>query len=114
MKVPIATIFAALILSACGPNPALVKFDREQAERNARFSEASRVSEQRLDCMRNRRADLQIGMSQKQVMATCWNFVNSVNRTTTAAHEREQWIYEVYGRRVYVYFVDYEVSAVQD
>ncbi|HME26491.1 MAG TPA: hypothetical protein VKI44_35060 [Acetobacteraceae bacterium] len=52
-----------------------------------------------------------IGMTPEQVINdTSWGRPNRVNRTTTAAGEREQWVYP--GQH-YLYFENGRLAAVQ-
>ena len=52
-----------------------------------------------------------IGMTKKQVIeASSWGEPDHVNRTTSGAGVREQWVYD-YG---YLYFVNGKLTAIQD
>jgi hypothetical protein len=51
-----------------------------------------------------------IGMTEAQVLASSWGKPTSVNTTITAYGNSEQW---VYGNRMYVYFRNGKVSAIQ-
>lgn len=60
------------------------------------------------DC--ERRGGVAVGMTAKQVEATCWGKPTSVNRTVTGAGAREQWVYPGYN---YVYLVNGVVTSIQ-
>lgn len=60
------------------------------------------------DC--DRRGGVRIGMTAAQVEASCWGKPQRINRTITAAGERQQW---VYGGYQYLYLVDGVVTAIQ-
>jgi hypothetical protein len=51
-----------------------------------------------------------IGMSAAQVLASNWGEPESINTTITANGNSEQW---VYGLRMYIYFRNGRVSAIQ-
>jgi hypothetical protein len=52
-----------------------------------------------------------IGMSYEQVKASKWGRPDSVNRTRTANHVREQWVYAQHG---YLYFDDGVLQVIRD
>lgn len=55
---------------------------------------------------------VRIGMTSNQVInQTSWGRPSSVNRTTTSAGTREQW---VYGSRTYLYFTNSILTAIQN
>ena len=55
---------------------------------------------------------VRIGMTSDQVIAqSSWGRPSSVNRTTTSAGTREQW---VYGSRNYLYFTNGILTAIQN
>lgn len=51
-----------------------------------------------------------IGMTESEVYASSWGAPQKKNTTTTAAGEREQWVYE----DGYIYFENGIVTAIQD
>jgi outer membrane murein-binding lipoprotein Lpp len=51
-----------------------------------------------------------IGMTERQVEASCWGIPDHVNRTETASHVSEQWVYPVLG---YLYFEDGRLTTIQ-
>lgn len=110
----IPAALAALMLCACAPNPALVRYEQEENQRERERAAAHRVSDERVDCMRNHRADLRIGMSQKEVLATCWNFVSRAHKSETAEHVHDQWVYEIYNLQVYAHFTDYVLTSISN
>lgn len=52
-----------------------------------------------------------IGMSMEDVIASSWGKPQSINTTTTATTERQQW---VYGNRSYLYFQDGKLTSIQN
>lgn len=54
---------------------------------------------------------VRIGETQQQVVREGWGYPSHVNRTTTAAGVREQW---VYGDGRYLYFENNRLTAIQD
>jgi hypothetical protein len=56
-------------------------------------------------------AGVNIGMSMEQVRASSWGRQNSINRTTTAYGDREQW---VYGIGNYLYFENGVLTTIQN
>jgi outer membrane murein-binding lipoprotein Lpp len=51
-----------------------------------------------------------IGMTEGQVEASCWGLPDHVNRTETAHHVSEQWVYPALG---YLYFDNGRLEAIQ-
>lgn len=60
------------------------------------------------DC--DRRGGVSIGMTSKQVLASCWGKPQRVNRTITAGMDHEQWVYPGYN---YVYVRNGIVTSIQ-
>lgn len=58
------------------------------------------------------RHGVRIGMTMDDVVAHGWGKPIQVNRTTTAAHSTEQWVYP--GYQSYLYFTDGVLTAVQN
>lgn len=54
---------------------------------------------------------VKIGMTAKQVLASSWGTPTDVNRTTTAAGTREQW---VYGSKTFLYFNSGILTVIQN
>lgn len=75
----------------------------------ARAEDAER---DRADRARRKREGVSIGMTRQQVLESSWGQPMRINRTTTAGHEREQWVYP--GLRNYLYFEDGVLTAVQN
>ena len=74
-----------------------------RAREKTREEEASRLS---------KLPGVRIGMTSNQVInQTSWGRPSSVNRTTTSAGTREQW---VYGSRTYLYFTNSILTAIQN
>jgi len=63
-----------------------------------------------------------IGMDELQVRHSSWCEPNTINRTTTADHEYEQWVYRAPGIQIggfnprvgYLYFTDGVLTAIQE
>jgi len=51
-----------------------------------------------------------IGMTDRQVELSCWGSPERVNRTETAGHVSEQWVYRSPG---YLYFENGRLTAIQ-
>ena len=60
---------------------------------------------------RRKSEGVRIGMTQAQVLDIAWGKPERINRTTTAAGTREQW---VYGSRSYLYFQDGILTTIQN
>lgn len=77
--------------------------------------EASRAKQVKVEAAAKARAarpGVRIGMTQEQVInETNWGKPQRINRTTTAAGTREQW---VYGDRNYLYFTDGKLTSIQN
>ncbi|MGG0797412.1 hypothetical protein ABE137_26055 [Brevibacillus laterosporus] len=52
-----------------------------------------------------------IGMTKEEVLNSAWGKPNSINKTTTASGEHEQWVYSI---KKYVYFDNGYVTAIQE
>ncbi|MBM7111517.1 hypothetical protein SAM19_04937 [Brevibacillus laterosporus] len=52
-----------------------------------------------------------IGMTKEEVLNSAWGKPNSINKTTTANGEHEQWVYSI---KKYVYFDNGYVTAIQE
>jgi ribosome-binding protein aMBF1 (putative translation factor) len=52
-----------------------------------------------------------IGMTMEDVVASNWGKPQSINKTTTATTEREQWVYR---NRSYLYFKDGVLTTIQN
>ena len=81
------------------------KIAKENAE--LRRKEAMELSGEK--CTKNGQAI--IGESSKRTLKCGWGKPESINRTSTSTHVREQW---VYGGRNYLYFVDGVLTTVQN
>lgn len=108
---------AALTLSACGilgPSQGVQELRADFKAMDERFAASRAQENKRLDCLRKHRAELQIGMQRAELAATCWTFAAQSHRTQTAGHVHEQVVFEAWGERVYAYFDDGILTAVQD
>jgi hypothetical protein len=77
--------------------------DARRAEFKARLAEEEAI---------RARPGVKIGMSKKQVIEkTSWGEPESINRTTTARGEHEQW---VYGTKSFLYFTNGRLTAIQN
>lgn len=56
------------------------------------------------------KGDPKIGMTELEVYGSSWGYPKSINKTTTAAGTREQWVYD-FG---YVYLTNGIVTAIQE
>ncbi|MGE8036476.1 hypothetical protein [Lysinibacillus sp. NPDC093692] len=81
----------------------LERYANDKAEREAQ-EEARRIEE-----AKNR---IYIGMTKEQVLDTNWGEPDDINRTITASHQSEQWVYSDYGK--YLYFEDGILVTIQD
>ncbi|OXS68674.1 hypothetical protein B1B04_19595 [Lysinibacillus sp. KCTC 33748] len=72
---------------------------KEKAEKEAR----------KIEKAKNR---IYIGMTKEQVLDTNWGEPDDINRTITASHQSEQWVYSDYGK--YLYFEDGILVKIQD
>ncbi|MBG9776212.1 hypothetical protein [Brevibacillus laterosporus] len=52
-----------------------------------------------------------VGMTKEEVLNSAWGKPNSINKTTTASGEHEQWVYSI---KKYVYFDNGYVTAIQE
>jgi hypothetical protein len=89
---------------------------REKSEREKRLSaEKAALTERewvQREQARRARPSPRIGMTKEQVInQTNWGKPSDINRTTTSAGTREQWVYGV-GR--YLYFDGNKLTAIQD
>lgn len=69
----------------------------------------ARKAAEKKDC--DRRGGIAVGMTAKQVLASCWGRPEHVNRTTTAHGTHEQWVYHTSN---YVYLDNGIVTAIQN
>lgn len=72
----------------------------DQAERQAAAA----------DKARRKREGVAVGMTAEDVLASSWGRPESINRTITAAGEREQWVYPGFQ---YLYLVNGKVVGIQ-
>ena len=95
--------------------PAWVASRAEEKKRQAEVDRLYAAEEKKRQAEVDRLAKLpgvQIGMTANQVInQTSWGRPSSVNRTTTSAGTREQW---VYGSRNYLYFTNSILTAIQN
>ncbi len=61
---------------------------------------------------KKRREGVNIGMSQQDVLDSSWGRPERVNKTTTAAGTREQWVYR--GYHSYLYFENGVLTTIQN
>ena len=55
-----------------------------------------------------------IGMSREELERSFWGTPKKINKTTTVHGVREQWVYDRYGDRAYVYVSNGIVTAIQE
>jgi hypothetical protein len=72
---------------------------------------ASLVAAQRAEAAKKRSQGVRIGMLKVEVLASSWGRPKSINTTTTAFGEREQW---VYGGNNYLYFNNGVLESIQN
>ncbi len=89
-------------------NPAwraqLAEIDRAMTAQSAKIAKAIKD--------KKRREGVNIGMSQQDVLDSSWGRPERVNKTTTAAGTREQWVYR--GYHSYLYFENGVLTAIQN
>lgn len=73
------------------------------------FAQAERAAEA-AEKARRKREGVSIGMTSADVLASAWGKPESVNRTITAAGEREQWVYPGFN---FIYITNGVVTAIQ-
>ena len=78
---------------------------QEEAERKARKKKEAEEK------ARKKREGVTIGMTQQEVRDSMWGEPKSINRTVTAGHVYEQW---VYGYPNYLYFTDGILTSIQN
>ena len=79
----------------------------QKREKDAERAQAKERSEER--ALRKQHG-VSIGMSEQEVLDSSWGRPQRINRTSTAAGSREQW---VYGIGNYLYFDNGKLTAVQ-
>jgi hypothetical protein len=87
--------------------------DRKQAraDRLAQLDAEQKAADEKAEALK-KKPGARIGMTAKQVReATSWGGPESINRTVTAGHVHEQW---VYATGSYLYFDDGRLTAVQN
>jgi len=95
---------------------AKVEVDKSKSDAAAEASRRSKEAHEKRCSLAPR---LSIGMTADQVIGSQWGSPSD-RHTTTARHQREQWVYE-YGpncrptlRQSYLYFDDGILTAIQD
>lgn len=91
-----------------GPNHAYFVYAMAEAEK---ASNAAIAKERAAALAERKKQGVSLGMSQDDVMQSSWGRPSHVNRTTTAAGVREQW---VYGLHNYLYFEDGVLTSIQN
>jgi hypothetical protein len=96
-------------------------FDREMAARTVKAAEhqALLVKQDEFYARRRAHIGLRIGMPQSELYTNKdWNFPDDRNVTETARGTREQWVYSADPsnnfKRMYLYFDNYVLTAIQD
>lgn len=86
---------------------------KEEAERKAREKKEAeeRAKREAEEKARKKREGVTIGMTQQEVRDSMWGEPQSINRTVTAGHVYEQW---VYGYPNYLYFTDGILTSIQN
>lgn len=86
---------------------------QEEAERKAREKKEAeeRAKREAEEKARKKREGVTIGMTQQEVRDSMWGEPQSINRTVTAGHVYEQW---VYGYPNYLYFTDGILTSIQN
>jgi hypothetical protein len=79
---------------------------KKQAEINLAI-ENKMAEYQKLAC--DKLGEAKVGMTPGEVLKSCWGKPNRVNKTTTADHTTEQWVYG----SGYVHLSDGIVTAIQ-
>lgn len=97
---------------------AMLRLAQDHPEAGRRFeNEARQIIEQadRADQLaakaKRKREGVSIGMTQQQALDSSWGRPSHINRTTTAAGMREQW---VYGGGNYLYFSNGILVSIQN
>lgn len=75
---------------------------RDKKSGEERAKEAAKIKKSR---------GVAVGMSMDDVRASSWGKPQSINTTTTATTERQQW---VYGNRSYLYFQNGTLTSIQN
>lgn len=57
---------------------------------------------------------VRIGMTKEEVLATNWGEPDDINKTITANHVSEQWVYDNYGSYSFLYFEDGVLVTIQN
>jgi hypothetical protein len=96
-------------------------FDRKVAAQKVKEAEhqALLVKQDEFYARRRAHSGLRIGMPQSELYANKdWNFPDDINTTETARGKREQWVYLADPsnnfERMYLYFDNYVLTAIQD
>lgn len=86
---------------------------QEEAERKAREKKEAeeKARKEAEEKARKKREGVTIGMTQQEVRDSMWGEPKSINRTVTAGHVYEQW---VYGYPNYLYFTDGILTSIQN
>ncbi len=110
-------LVAALLLATCasawsqdtqttGQDDPVANFNAEMARIHADVAAQNKAASELA-----KKPNARIGMYARQVReATNWGEPISVNRTKSAGHVQEQW---VYGEGEYLYFVDGRLKTIQ-
>lgn len=87
----------------------LAVLDRGNPKWDAQLA-AARKSSEAADRAKRRKEGVHIGMSMDDARMSSWGRPRRVNRTTTAAGETEQWVYD----GGYLYFSNGVLTAIQN
>lgn len=80
----------------------LLQAEKHEQERDVKFAEIDR---------RCATKPTRIGMTEKQILTSCWGVPEHVSSTAAAGHRLDQWVYPGVG---FLYFRDGVVVAKQD
>lgn len=82
--------------------------EQQDKSKALRAANVKKETDQKALCARV--GGVRVGLNVEGVLKSCWGKPVRINRTTTASHEHEQW---VYGGGQYVYLVDGVVTSIQ-
>lgn len=92
---------------------AMIVVTRQTNAANAKAERVRNIAQQKQDRAikaAKRKEGVSVGMSQQDALDSAWGQPRKVNRTTTARHTREQWVYD----GGYLYFTDGVLTSIQN
>jgi hypothetical protein len=92
------------------PPKEVIAAEREAAARARGAAAKASADAQAAEEARLLKGGVRLGMTKEQALASSWGRPRSVNRTTTAAGVREQWVYD----HRYLHFENGVLTAIQD